>query len=70
MLPGKQFRLKERTLATEAIGRERKAISIPAGAIVKVLSSTRDGEQMVDVLWESRRVEILTCDMEMRGVEV
>ena len=70
MLTGKRFKLSERTLATEVVDRERKAISLPAGAIIKVLSTTYNGERMVDVLWEDRKVEILTCDLEMRGIEV
>ena len=70
MLTGNRFKLSERTLATEIVARERKAVSLPAGAIIKVLSLTRNGERMVDVLWEDRKVEILTCDLEMRGIEV
>ena len=68
MLAGRQFRLSERTLAIEVVESERRAVSIPAGAIIKILSGNDD--RTVDVLWESRRVEIFSCDVNMRGTEI
>ena len=68
MLLGKRFQLKERTLAIEVVESERRAVSIPAGAIIKVLSGS--DAQTVDVLWENRAVEIFTCDVNMRGTEI
>lgn len=68
MLTGRRFTLSERTLAVEVVETERKAVSIPAGAIIKILSGNDD--RTVDVLWESRRVEIFSCDLNMRGTEI
>ena len=70
MLTGKQFKLKERTLAVEVLGAGRTAVTIPAGAIFKVVPGSSDGQQTVDVLWEGRRLEIFTCDVNMRGTEI
>jgi hypothetical protein len=70
MLTGKRFKLKERTLAIEVVDSERRAVSLPAGAVIKVVFSTTDDGRTLDVLWESREVEIFTCDVIMRGAEI
>jgi hypothetical protein len=70
MLTGKRFKLKERTLATEVLDGERKAVSIPVGTILKVIPGATDAGQMVDVLWGSRTLEMFACDVTMRGTEV
>ena len=70
MLTGKRFKLKERTLAVEVLDCERRAVTIPVGAIFEVISGSSDGEQTVDVLWEGRRVELYTCDVNMRAAEI
>ena len=67
MLTGTRFRLKERTLAIESIECERRAVSIPAGAIIEILSGN---DRTVDVLWETRRLEIFTVDVKIRGIEI
>ena len=69
MLIEKRFKLRERTLAIELLDSQRRAVSVPAGAIIRVLSTT-DGGQIVNVLWEGRTVEIFTCDVNMRGIEI
>lgn len=70
MLTGKLFRLNERTLAIEVLLGQRRAVTIPAGAIFKVIPGSSDGQQTVEVLWDGRRVEIFTCDVNMRGTEI
>jgi hypothetical protein len=69
-LTGKRFKLKERSLAIEVVDGKRSAVTIPAGATLKVVSGPSNGERTVDVLWESRKVEIFTVDVNMRGTEV
>ena len=70
MLTGKLFRLSERTLAIEVLDGKRKAVTLPAGAIFKVVPGPGDGQQTVDILWEGRTLEIFTCDVNMRGTEI
>jgi hypothetical protein len=70
MLTGKRFKLKERTLAIEALDGGRKAVSIPGGTILKVLPDASDTGQTVNVLWGSRTLEMFACDVEMRGSPV
>ena len=70
MLTGKRFKLKERTLAVEVLYGERKAVSIPVGAILKVIPGATEAGQTVDVLWGTRTLEMFACDVTMRGTEV
>ena len=70
MLTGKIFRLGERTLAIEVVYGKRRAVTVPAGAIFRVVPGLSDGQQTVDILWEGRTLEIFTCDVNMRGTEI
>jgi len=70
MLTGRRFKLKERTLAVEALNGERKAVSIPIGTILKVIPGASVAGQTVDVLWGNRTLEMFACDVEMRGTEI
>ena len=58
MRTGDRFKLKERTLAVQVVDNSRVAVSIPAGSIVKVVSSPSDEDQTVDVQWAERRFEM------------
>jgi hypothetical protein len=70
MLTEQRFKLSERTLAIEVLDSERRAVSIPAGAIIRLVSGISAGDRTVEVLWEGRKVEIFACDMNMRGREI
>ena len=68
MVTGRRFVLNERTLAIEVVESERRLVTIPAGAIIEIVSGNDD--RTVDVLWESRIVEIFTVDVNLRGMEI
>jgi len=66
MLTGKQFKIQNPTLAFDALDGKRRAVTIPTGGIIKIVSGPNgDGDRMVDVLWEGRVVTMfvtmLTC---------
>ena len=67
MITGKRFKLKDRILGVEVLDGERKAVSIPVGAIIEALTN---GDQTVDVLWGNRRLETFACDLITRGSEM
>jgi hypothetical protein len=67
MLTGARFKLEQDTLAFDAESRVHKSVTIPTGAIITVVS---DGEQMVDVAWEGRTVEMFAVDLNVRGTEI
>ena len=70
MLTGKKFKLNRATLAIDIVNGNRRAISIPLGSIIKVLSGPTEGDRMVDVLWESKTVEMFAVDVDVRGAEI
>ena len=68
MLSGKRFRLTVPTLGIETVGDERKAVQVPAGEIVTVLSGPRpDDRRMIDVLWTDKTLVMFAEDVEHRG---
>ena len=70
MLTGKQFKLERVTLAIDSIGGKRRAVTIPVGSVLKVVSGPNNGDGMVNVHWEDRIVEMFEVDLNMRGTEV
>ena len=70
MLTGKRFRIERATLAVDGSGPKRRAITIPAGSIIQVISTRMDTRGIVDVLWEDRTFEMFAIDVEVRGAEI
>ena len=71
MLTGKQFKLERATLAAgnNAEGR-RKAVTVPVGAIIKVVAGPNNGDGMLNVLWEGQTLEMFEIDVNVRGTEI
>ena len=72
MLTGKQFTIGRDTIALGATKDERRAVTIPKGATIKVLSgpSRKDDTGTVSVEWEGRTVAMFAVDLEARGTEI
>jgi len=70
MLTGRRFKLRERILGTEVLDAERKAFSLPVGAIIEVAPGAAEGEKTLVILWEDKKLAIFLCDLEMRGTEI
>jgi len=71
MLTGKRFRLERATLALGVANGKRNAVTVPAGAILKVVSGpTGDGDRMVDVHWEGQTLTMFAIDVDVRGTEI
>ena len=70
MLTGQRFKLRNSTLAIENVNGERLRVTVPTRAILKVISGPLDGDQMVDVLWEDKRVRMFAVDLIARGTEI
>lgn len=71
MLTGKRFKLERATLALGVVDGKRKAVTIPVGTIIKIVSDpTGDGDQMLDVLWEDQLVSMFAIDVDVRGTEI
>jgi hypothetical protein len=71
ILIGKKFKLERAILALGTVDGNRQAITVPLGAVVKVVSGpTGEGNSVVDVLWEGRILTMFAADMEFCGSEV
>jgi hypothetical protein len=73
LLTGKQFKLERGTLAIERLngdGGKPRAVTVPAGAIIKVLSGPHDGDGLVRILWEGRTLGMFEVDVNVRGTEI
>jgi hypothetical protein len=70
MLTGKRFQLRTETIAIDEVKGKRVAVTIPSGAIFKVVSGPRHNDRLIDVLWDGRVVQMFTVDIEVRGTEI
>ena len=68
MLTGRRFRLERATLAVERVAGKLRAVTIPAGSILTVLSGPIKG--MVKIDWEGRTIEMFEVDLSVRGTEL
>jgi len=65
-----EYRLKTPTLAIINHDGQNCPTTVPSGAIVKVLSGSLDGNQLVDVTWGGKTIMMFTTDLRERGVKL
>jgi hypothetical protein len=71
VLTGKRFQLGNPTLALDVVDGKRVAVTVPAGATIKVVSGpTGEGDRLVDVVWAGRTVAMFSYDVSVRGTEI
>jgi hypothetical protein len=73
LLIGKRFRLERGTLAVEGLdgdGGKPRAVTVPAGAIIEVISGPKNGNGLVKVDWEGRTLGMFEVDVNVRGTEI
>ena len=71
MLTGKRFRLERATLGVgNSENGKRRAVTIPAGAIIQVASGPNNDDGMVHVHWDDQVVEMFLIDVNVRGTEI
>jgi len=63
----RRFKLEQTTLAIGDLNGKRVAVRIPAGDVVKLVSTPSPWNKMVDVLWEGRIVAMYAIDLRLRG---
>ena len=66
MLAGKQFKLIKASVAIDVDDVSRSAVTIPADAIVEVLSGQTDDYGFVDVVWEGRTLAMFAIGLSAR----
>jgi len=57
-------------LAFESVNGTRSTITIPSGAIIKVVSIPPDSPRFLDALWEGRTVAIAAIDLNRQSKEL
>jgi len=66
-----RFRLEKSTLAIGEVNGKPVAVTIPAGDTVEANAApSAAGNEMVDVLWEDRRVVMYAVDLKQRGIKI
>ena len=65
-MPGR-YRLKTPTLALLEEEGRHVAHTVPSGAIVVLDRAPTDGEKLVEVVWDGRRVMMFAQDLRSRG---
>ena len=70
MLTGKRFKLGKSTVVRDVADVWRGAVTVPAGAIIEVVSGPNDGDGMVDIFWEGRLVMMFAIDLNVHEAEV
>ncbi len=63
---GQRYRLNTPTLAIVNKDGQNRPISIPVGAVVKVINGPLDGNRLVDVKWDGKTVMMFTTDIRER----
>jgi hypothetical protein len=69
VLTGKRFKLERATLGVGQIDGKRRTVTIPVGAILKVVSeANRDG--LLSVNWDNQILDMFEIDVDVRGSEI
>ena len=70
MLTGKRYKLIMSSRAIETVNGKPVPLTVPAGALIEVVSSPREGDRMIDVLWEGWPVAMYAIDLIAHGTEI
>jgi hypothetical protein len=70
MLTGKRVQLRTETVAIDEVNGKRVAVTVPSGAVIKVVSGSQHTDSIIDVLWDGRVVKMFAVDIEARGTEI
>jgi hypothetical protein len=71
LLTGKRFKLENSAMALDVVDGKRVAVTVPAGATIKVVSGpTSEADRLVDVIWNGRTVAMFAFDVSVRGTEI
>ena len=69
-MPLGHFRITDRTIALFQEDGRHVAHTVPQGAIIRVDSASFDGDKLVDVTWDGKKVMMFTQDLRSRAKAV
>lgn len=64
---GSVYRIHRPTLAIDSPESRRIPVTVPAGALIKIVAENGHGDRFVDVGWEGRVVMMFKADVQARG---
>ena len=67
---GQRYRLNTPTLAIIKIEGQHSPVTIPNGAVVKVVNGPLNGNRLVDVKWYGKTAMMFATDIRERGVSL
>jgi len=65
-IPTQRYRLNTPTLGVFNQDGEKRPITIPPGAVVKVMNNPLDGNHLIDVKWDGKTIMMFTTDIRER----
>jgi hypothetical protein len=70
MNKNRRYRIKTPTIAIWSSDGCRKTVTVPADATVTISESLRDGDRLIDVVWNDENFLMFTQDLRERGEEL
>ena len=70
MSKSRQYRIKSPTMAILSSEAERTWATVPVGAIVSISEDPREGDRLIDVIWNGKRYVMFAQDLRDRGEPV
>ena len=65
-----RYRIVATTFAFRSIDGRRITVQVPIDALVTLIDGPVDGNRLVDVKWEGKKVRMFTIDLRERGEAV
>jgi hypothetical protein len=69
MAKSRRYRIKTPTMAFFGSNGQRSTVTVPVDAIV-VIDDTREGDRLIDVVWNDKNYLMFTQDLRKRGEPV
>ena len=69
-MPLGRYRINSPTIALFEEDGRHVANTVPAGAIIEISSDRFDGDKLLEVVWEGKRVMMFTQDLRKRAESV
>jgi len=70
MNKNRRYRIRTSTIAIWCFDGVRKTVTVPADATVTISESLRDGDRLIDVVWNGESYLMFTQDLRERGEEL
>jgi hypothetical protein len=67
MSKSRKYRIKSPTMAILSSGGERTWVTVPAGEILSISEAHREGDRLIDVVWNGASYIMFAQDLRERG---